>query len=895
MSVDIPHVAIALGDVSPDEEDVIEILVHLGATKEVSSFELVLQNWEGKYSPNGAYPILVGELGGIGIGRGANAPAIISLKIEGIKYENPSSVEKYLRVTGRCWGEALFRRVVTKSYENKKGEFIVKDLIDNCTGGLGHVRGAVELIEDTDTTYTLLEYENTPVWDILKYIASSADKAGVIGYDFRIAPDGNFEFFPINSKSASVSVLEKLEVAEYSKDISRIRNKITVYGFADRKEPVDGDLWTDSLTGWVSHNGDLSLDGADKKVGSFSIRDLSHSGYSSINRTVTSMKIDEGAKLMFWFAALAVNVTDVYVRLCTDDSNFFEADIPKGEIGFDDFDFKTLTCGKGFQYDAISNPNGIWRKIGTPSWYTITKIWFYVTATSAIDTHVDGLFFSGLRFRYTAEDEDSQDAYGLRELTETDEELWSDHECELRAKALLAYLKDPAEYLKASSTIIDYALTPLLAADKVHVHLPNEGIDADFRTDSMTYHVDSETQTLELTFELGKIPPMLADYLYGLRRFTVNVESLARTKLGKKGIPSGAGGGADSAFYHHTRHEVGDSSGVKWATAEAGGMDPLTGWIAPSHIGPFNDVATTIYFRTKNKAGNAVRDHIFAPTDDTHGILGGEQANWLEVWSKYFFLPLGGQFRIRKVGDTQPLMLIDENGMYIGPGGSVAADVYFNRSGTNTAYLKATLGLNLDAHLIAYIDDTYDVGKSSKKWRDLYLSGKLMAIDSIACHLIPDWDDTKALGSTDKRWSAIHAVWSNFSYLNMGGVEVLKADRYLYNVTADASIIQYGTFGLDRIPNTLTGKDADKLDGYHASDLIALIGDADTLDGYDSSDFEKVANKGAAGGYCPLNGYGLVDRSYIGGYNGDIDVAKVGGGTRTLHFQYGVCTGYTDS
>src|SRR4030042_578358 len=172
MSVSLPHVAVALGDVAPDEEDVLEILVHLGSTKEVSSFEVLLQNWEGKYSPGGPYPILVGELGGIGIGRGANAPAIISLKIEGVKYENPSSVEKYLRVTGRCWGEALFRRVVTKSYANKKGEFIVKDLIDNYTGGLGHTRGAVELIEDTDTTYTLLEYENTPVWDILKYVAS---------------------------------------------------------------------------------------------------------------------------------------------------------------------------------------------------------------------------------------------------------------------------------------------------------------------------------------------------------------------------------------------------------------------------------------------------------------------------------------------------------------------------------------------------------------------------------------------------------------------------------------------------------------------------------------------------------------------------------------------------
>jgi hypothetical protein len=39
----------------------------------------------------------------------------------------------------------------------------------------------------------------------------------------------------------------------------------------------------------------------------------------------------------------------------------------------------------------------------------------------------------------------SQSSYGLRELVEVDEELWSDDECASRANALLASLKDPAE------------------------------------------------------------------------------------------------------------------------------------------------------------------------------------------------------------------------------------------------------------------------------------------------------------------------------------------------------------------------------------------------------------------------------------------------------------------
>ena len=152
-----------------------------------------------------------------------------------------------MTVSGRCWGERLFRRVVTKTYENKKGEEIVKDLMDYYVG-LSHVRGGTELVESTDTTYTRLEYSDTPVMDILQEIASSADKSGVIGYDFRVAPDGKFEFFPKNSKTSSVSLSERIESSEYSKDILRVRNRISVYGATDKSVPADKDLWTESLS-----------------------------------------------------------------------------------------------------------------------------------------------------------------------------------------------------------------------------------------------------------------------------------------------------------------------------------------------------------------------------------------------------------------------------------------------------------------------------------------------------------------------------------------------------------------------------------------------------------------------------------------------------------------------
>ena len=101
----------------------------------------------------------------------------------------------------------------------------------------------------------------------------------------------------------------------------------------------------------------------------------------------------------------------------------------------------------------------------------------------------------------------------------------------LRAKALLAHYKDPAEYLTLRSTVIDYGNTPLLPGDKIHVTLPNENVDADFRILSAEYYVDAKTQTLEIVLELGREKPLLADYLYALRSKTDHLSRYKAARL----------------------------------------------------------------------------------------------------------------------------------------------------------------------------------------------------------------------------------------------------------------------------------------------------------------------------------------------------------------------------
>lgn len=524
MSVNPPSVAVAFGSIAPPQGDIILLRVHLGCTKEVGSFEALLQNWDGKYSPNGAHPISVGLDGNISVGRAATCPQVMTCRVENLRYES-TPTENYLRITGRCWGERLFRRVVTKTYENKKGEEIIKDLLDYYIG-LSHVRGGVELVEDTDTTYTKLEYSDTPAMEILQQIAASADRQGVIGYDFRVAPDGKFEFFPKGTKTSSVSLSERIEASQYSLDILRVRNRITVYGTQDKSVPADKDGWTETLTSsdgeWTATAGTLSLDTAKKFRGSASIK------------TYADQLIYAGCLLTFAYGK-EVN-TDQYPELnfaLIQDASF------NGNVTLSLYDTNskearkefTLGTDKWFQnHFQVGQANADqWLTQDGFNWQQVNRVQFvcWFTDSGPGSFWVDSLFFGGKRYSSQQEDTGSQASFGLRELVEVNEEYASDIECESHAKAMLANLKDPQESLTLQSTVIDYGSTPILAGDKIHVTLPNEGVNGDFQVLSVEYLVDGKTQTLETTLELGREKPLLADYVYALRSRT---DRLSRVK-----------------------------------------------------------------------------------------------------------------------------------------------------------------------------------------------------------------------------------------------------------------------------------------------------------------------------------------------------------------------------
>jgi len=552
MSVALPVVALVFGSVTPPQGDVLDLKVHLGCTNEVSSFSCLLQNFDKKYTVT--YPITVGVNGSLNIGRGTNCPLVASIRVEEVACES-SPTENYMRVKGRCWGEKLFRRVITKTYENMKGEAIVKDLIDYYAG-LSHVRDSTELIEDTDTTYTLLEYENTPVFDVLKYVASSADKSGLVGFDFRVEPDAKFAFFPRNSKTSSVSLSDLVESSEYSRDIHRIRNRIMTYGARGRPYPlgVDGQTWSDSLSEdltqvnyWLEHtlgkwepitaNTTMSIESSSMFQGS-----------KCVKATCTAYMY----YVSFWWV-----FTDGYLNansypslafaINADSSHSLSHSIQLHDgSGDDNVVWRGFTIPKTGEWGVIKldigkNHVDEWTEsvFNTTDfrWDLIRGVRFTVNQLSGQygDVWVDMFHFGEGRWQArrpleAQEPTGSQTMYGVRELAEVDEELHSDNECDLRAKALLAHLESPAEYITLSSTVIDYGADVLLPGDKIHVSLPNENIDADYRIISVEYRLNAATQTLEVVLELGKEAPLLADYLYTLRSRS---SSLARYKRGQ--------------------------------------------------------------------------------------------------------------------------------------------------------------------------------------------------------------------------------------------------------------------------------------------------------------------------------------------------------------------------
>jgi hypothetical protein len=511
--------------------------VHLGGTDEVSSFSYRLQNWDCKYSPGIGSPIALGEDGYIMMGRGANCPQLITNRNENIKFQSNSN-EHYVIVSGRDWGERLFREYVTEGYANMKGEDIVKHLLDYHSG-IPHLRSGVELVEDTDTTFTRVDYQNQQAWEILKQIAQDSDKAGAIGYDFRVAPDGRFEFFHRGAKTCAVSLDERIEAVETESDILSVRNNVTIYGAAIKSTPKDTDETVESLTPasgyWTEYSGSISLD-ATKIYGNAasSIKNTTGAASNAVSIFHFNTTVNGNMYPKLFLALLRddfvkpdgflVILHDSSARVCGRNLSTINSTSTSN-----DWSTFELAIGIDHAADWAAPSNFDWENIRT---LTVTA--YLVTAGVSGQIWHGQLYFTGARYSNVQTDAASIANYSERQYVDIVEDLYSDNECMLRAKSILAYKKQAKTSLTARSTIIDYGTTPILPGDMIPITLPNENIASlNFLTKSVDYHflAQKECNILEVTLNLGYQKQKMADWIYALRARTNAMNNYKASKL----------------------------------------------------------------------------------------------------------------------------------------------------------------------------------------------------------------------------------------------------------------------------------------------------------------------------------------------------------------------------
>lgn len=642
MSLAAPKVQLSIHAANIDLGDIAFIGVDLGCSKEVSAFDVLLFNNDKKYS-EGATLIERGDSVGIAIGRDPNWPLLLTGSVERLEYEDAPEVN-YLWVRGRCVGKNLFDRHFTGVYENKKGEYIIRDLIDNKTS-LEHVRvnslltgdaaaaqkdvtvadGSkfsanqlvkieddaaweynevssiagnvltmvnnlenaytvaanakvwIDLIEKTDTTYTLLEYEDTPIWDILRYVAGSASKSGTIGFEMRVEYDGKFAFFPKETKTSPITLTDLIEKAQYIIDGERIRDWIKVRGAAEKPNVADKDFGTDM---------------ADPHTGS-TVDQQSASGQKNLFVAATA-PFDPDDKIFIYYGDRVeeneVDTIDAGVKLVCKNNLANTYPVASAVIVYPGWgpgtanttiaaDAATYLIGNrsikvsrpdGPQIMAFYKPadhmdlnefpsaNWLWRVskeiTGNVCLVDVNGKYAYMQLDSQLgDAHFHFLSYgagrkkedgweieSGFDWtdifiimfevydgnmdfwvdglfldhkRWEHTESNPYDPSNPRELIEIIEEFHSDNACELRAKALMAYYRPEMELVTVDSDLVDWGTDHPAAGDKVNVQLPNENLNKDFRIDALEINVIPE-QVLDVRIKAGREPPLYVDFMF---------------------------------------------------------------------------------------------------------------------------------------------------------------------------------------------------------------------------------------------------------------------------------------------------------------------------------------------------------------------------------------------
>lgn len=385
------------------------------------------------------------------------------------------------------------------------GRVIIKEAIAHCPRLTDEF---VDVDEEIASTHDLELDEVLPFGVINEVCRKAKTLGGVIGFDARVDSAGNVHVFKRGKYISTVDLTNKIINYERSIDVHRVRNKIKVYGKAER--PWSGSVskdnpWTEELTNWFS-SGISGLD-EDAILGSYSIHFENTDVMAGwLGRTFNSIKIgknrNEYKELRFHIKvshSIGADCGEVTIRIGKDDSNYFVYRVNPPKL--DTWEEKTLSLGP----DTV--PIGI---TGTPSWNDIAYLRFYLSfaGMGTITIKIDALHFWGRRFEGFAQDTISIAKYGTRwNEPQVDDELTSDVECELKAKSLIDFLKDPITSLRLQVE----GDNNFVAGYRQRVIIANINLDAYFRILEIRHEVINNFWHTFLTLSNE---PKIIDYIF---------------------------------------------------------------------------------------------------------------------------------------------------------------------------------------------------------------------------------------------------------------------------------------------------------------------------------------------------------------------------------------------
>ncbi|HML03039.1 MAG TPA: hypothetical protein VK487_06660 [Candidatus Bathyarchaeia archaeon] len=194
-----------------------------------------------------------------------------------------------------------------------------------------------------------------------------------------------------------------------------------------------------------------------------------------------------------------------------------------------------LQGGPASATDGWTPGTGGWNGSPNFDWSNIIAIMIIMMTTSGVTFCIDGMYFGGAMYSGSSAGSASIATYGERDYSETDDQLLTDAACNFRAQALVNYYQSLAKSFTLKTTVLDYGTDIIQGGDTITLNLPNIGIsNGSYRVDSCEYYIDQTLKDpcLEVTLSVGKVSPLLADYMMALRgvKGYGSVEKLNRTK-----------------------------------------------------------------------------------------------------------------------------------------------------------------------------------------------------------------------------------------------------------------------------------------------------------------------------------------------------------------------------